>query len=146
MMYFAKIANPRTRGDLEAIDRCSRTLRSNADAERRDWFRGRTQIGDMQFFVNASSRPCCSRRVPDRQHDDAVRLRTDSGAAVLNLRLQQYRVMSLVLGEALLCVAAAGSESRAAAPSPMIYRQIGAGGMSSRSASSALGSRSPSRS
>ena len=137
MMYFAKIANPASSGAIsEAIDQqfANSTFETQTLNER-DWLRGRiAQIGDMQFFVNAIVAAVLFTLLflTGNTMMQSVRERIPELAVLKTYGFSNTAIMSLVFGEALLlCVAAAGiGVAIAAALSPMIYRQIGAGGMS----------------
>jgi putative ABC transport system permease protein len=137
MMYFAKIANPASSGAVsEAIDQqfANSTFETQTLNER-DWLRGRiAQIGDMQFFVNAIVAAVLFTLLflTGNTMMQSVRERIPELAVLKTYGFSNAAIMSLVLGEALLlCVAASGiGVAIAAALSPMIYRQIGAGGMS----------------
>ncbi len=137
MMYFAKIANPANSGAIsEAIDQqfANSTFETQTLNER-DWLRGRiAQIGDMQFFVNAIVAAVLFTLLflTGNTMMQSVRERIPELAVLKTYGFSNAAIMSLVFGEALLlCVAAAGiGVAIAAALSPMIYRQIGAGGMS----------------
>ena len=137
MMYFAKIANPASSGAIsEAIDQqfANSTFETQTLNER-DWLRGRiAQIGDMQFFVNAIVAAVLFTLLflTGNTMMQSVRERIPELAVLKTYGFSNTAIMSLVFGEALLlCVAAAGiGVGIAAALSPMIYRQIGAGGMS----------------
>ena len=137
MMYFAKIANPASSGAIsEAIDQqfANSTFETQTLNER-DWLRGRiAQIGDMQFFVNAIVAAVLFTLLflTGNTMMQSVRERIPELAVLKTYGFSNAAIMSLVFGEALLlCVAAAGiGVAIAAALSPMIYRQIGAGGMS----------------
>jgi putative ABC transport system permease protein len=136
MMYFAKIANPASSGAIsEAIDQqfANSTFETQTVNER-DWLRGRiAQIGDMQFFVNAIVAAVMFTLLflTGNTMMQSVRERIPELAVLKTYGFSNAAIMSLVFGEALLlCVAAAGiGVAIAAALSPMIYRQIGAGGM-----------------
>ena len=137
MMYFAKIANPASSGAIsEAIDQqfANSTFETQTLNER-DWLRGRiAQIGDMQFFVNAIVAAVLFTLLflTGNTMMQSVRERIPELAVLKTYGFSNTAIMSLVFGEALLlCVVAAGiGVAIAAALSPMIYRQIGAGGMS----------------
>jgi putative ABC transport system permease protein len=137
MMYFAKIANPASSGAIsEAIDQqfANSTFETQTVNER-DWLRGRiAQIGDMQFFVNAIVAAVMFTLLflTGNTMMQSVRERIPELAVLKTYGFGNASILALVFGEALLlCVAAAGiGLGIAAALSPMIYRQIGAGGMS----------------
>jgi putative ABC transport system permease protein len=137
MMYFAKIANPASSGAIsEAIDQqfANSTFETQTLNER-DWLRGRiAQIGDMQFFVNAIVAAVLFTLLflTGNTMMQSVRERIPELAVLKTYGFSNAAIMSLVFGEALLlCVVAAGiGVAIAAGLSPMIYRQIGAGGMS----------------
>jgi putative ABC transport system permease protein len=137
MMYFAKIANPASSGAVsEAIDQqfANSTFETQTVNER-DWLRGRiAQIGDMQFFVNAIVAAVMFTLLflTGNTMMQSVRERIPELAVLKTYGFGNASILALVFGEALLlCVAAAGiGLGIAAALSPMIYRQIGAGGMS----------------
>ena len=137
MMYFAKIANPASSGAVsEAIDQqfANSTFETQTLNER-DWLRGRiAQIGDMQFFVNAIVAAVLFTLLflTGNTMMQSVRERIPELAVLKTYGFSNAAIMSLVFGEALLlCVAASGiGVAIAAGLSPMIYRQIGAGGMS----------------
>jgi len=137
MMYFAKIANPASSGVIsEAIDQqfANSTFETQTVNER-DWLRGRiAQIGDMQFFVNAIVAAVMFTLLflTGNTMMQSVRERIPELAVLKTYGFGNASILALVFGEALLlCVAAAGiGLGIAAALSPMIYRQIGAGGMS----------------
>jgi putative ABC transport system permease protein len=137
MMYFAKIANPGSSGAIsEAIDQqfANSTFETQTTNER-DWLRGRiAQIGDMQFFVNAIVAAVMFTLLflTGNTMMQSVRERIPELAVLKTYGFGNTSILALVFGEALLlCVVAAGiGLGIAAALSPMIYRQIGAGGMS----------------
>jgi putative ABC transport system permease protein len=137
MMYFAKIANPASSGAIsEAIDQqfANSTFETQTVNER-DWLRGRiAQIGDMQFFVNAIVAAVMFTLLflTGNTMMQSVRERIPELAVLKTYGFGNTSILALVFGEALLlCVVAAGiGLGIAAALSPMIYRQIGAGGMS----------------
>ena len=137
MMYFAKIANPASSGAIsEAIDQqfANSTFETQTVNER-DWLRGRiAQIGDMQFFVNAIVAAVMFTLLflTGNTMMQSVCERIPELAVLKTYGFGNASILALVFGEALLlCVAAAGiGLGIAAALSPMIYRQIGAGGMS----------------
>jgi len=137
MMYFAKIANPASSGAIsEAIDQqfANSTFETQTVNER-DWLRGRiAQIGDMQFFVNAIVAAVMFTLLflTGNTMMQSVRERVPELAVLKTYGFGNASILALVFGEALLlCVVAAGiGLGIAAALSPMIYRQIGAGGMS----------------
>jgi len=137
MMYFAKIANPASSGAIsEAIDQqfANSTFETQTVNER-DWLRGRiAQIGDMQFFVNAIVAAVMFTLLflTGNTMMQSVRERIPELAVLKTYGFGNASILALVFGEALLlCVVAAGiGLGIAAALSPMIYRQIGAGGMS----------------
>jgi putative ABC transport system permease protein len=137
MMYFAKIANPASSGAIsEAIDQqfANSTFETQTVNER-DWLRGRiAQIGDMQFFVNAIVAAVMFTLLflTGNTMMQSVRERIPELAVLKTYGFGNAAILALVFGEALvLCVVAAGiGLGIAASLSPMIYRQIGAGGMS----------------
>jgi putative ABC transport system permease protein len=137
MMYFAKIANPASSGAIsEAIDQqfANSTFETQTVNER-DWLRGRiAQIGDMQFFVNAIVAAVMFTLLflTGNTMMQSVRERIPELAVLKTYGFGNAAILALVFGEALLlCVVAAGiGLGIAAGLSPMIYRQIGAGGMS----------------
>jgi putative ABC transport system permease protein len=137
-LYFAKIADPSRSGPVsEAIDQLfANSTFETQTLNERDWLRGRiAQIGDMQFFVNAIVAAVLFTLlfvVTGFVMWQSVRERVPDLAVLKTYGFSNATIMALVLGEALLlCVVAAGiGVGIAAALSPMIYREIGAGGMS----------------
>ena len=136
-LYFAKIADPAHSGPVsESIDRLfANSTFETQTLNERDWLRGRiAQIGDMQFFVNAIVAAVLFTLLflTGNTMMQSVRERIPELAVLKTYGFSNTAIMSLVFGEALLlCVAAAGiGIAIAAGLSPMIYRQIGAGGMS----------------
>jgi putative ABC transport system permease protein len=137
MMYFAKIANPASSGAIsEAIDaQFANSTFETQTVNERDWLRGRiAQIGDMQFFVNAIVAAVMFTLLflTGNTMMQSVRERIPELAVLKTYGFSNGAILALVFGEALvLCVVAAGiGLGIAASLSPMIYRQIGAGGMS----------------
>jgi putative ABC transport system permease protein len=136
-MYFAKIADPSRSGPVsESIDQlfANSTFETQTQNER-DWLRGRiAQTGDIKFFVNAIVAAVLFTLLflTGNTMMQSVRERIPELAVLKTYGFGNAAIMSLVFGEALLlCVVAAGiGLGIAAALSPMIYRQIGAGGMS----------------
>jgi putative ABC transport system permease protein len=136
-LYFAKIADPSRSGPVsESIDQLfANSTFETQTLNERDWLRGRiAQIGDMQFFVNAIVAAVLFTLLflTGNTMMQSVRERIPELAVLKTYGFSNTAIMSLVFGEALLlCVAAAGiGVGIAAALSPMIYRQIGAGGIS----------------
>ena len=137
-LYFAKIADPRSSGPVsEAIDQLfANSTFETQTLNERDWLRGRiAQIGDMQFFVNAIVAAVLFTLlfiVTGFVMMQSVRERIPELAVLKTYGFSNASIMGLVFGEALvLCVVAAGiGLGIAAALSPMVYRQIGAGGIS----------------
>jgi putative ABC transport system permease protein len=136
-LYFAKIADPKSSGPVsESIDRLfANSTFETQTLNERDWLRGRiAQIGDLQFFVNAIVAAVLFTLLflTGNTMMQSVRERIPELAVLKTYGFSNAAIMSLVFGEALLlCVAAAGiGMAIAASLSPMIYRQIGAGGMS----------------
>jgi len=136
-LYFAKIADPKSSGPVsEAIDQLfANSTFETQTLNERDWLRGRiAQIGDMQFFVNAIVAAVLFTLLflTGNTMMQSVRERIPELAVLKTYGFGNAAIMSLVFGEALLiCVVAAGiGVGIAAALSPMIYRQIGAGGIS----------------
>jgi putative ABC transport system permease protein len=135
-LYFAKIADAASSGAIsESIDRlfANSTFETQTTNER-DWLRGRiAQIGDMQFFVNAIVAAVMFTLLflTGNTMMQSVRERIPELAVLKTYGFGNASILALVFGEALLlCVVAAGiGLGIAAALSPMIYRQIGAGGM-----------------
>jgi putative ABC transport system permease protein len=136
-LYFAKIADSKSSGPVsESIDRLfANSTFETQTLNERDWLRGRiAQIGDLQFFVNAIVAAVLFTLLflTGNTMMQSVRERIPELAVLKTYGFSNAAIMSLVFGEALLlCVAAAGvGMAIAASLSPMIYRQIGAGGMS----------------
>jgi putative ABC transport system permease protein len=136
-LYFAKIGDPSRSGPVsESIDQLfANSTFETQTLNERDWLRGRiAQIGDMQFFVNAIVAAVLFTLLflTGNTMMQSVRERIPELAVLKTYGFSNTAIMSLVFGEALLlCVAAAGiGVGIAAALSPMIYRQIGAGGIS----------------
>jgi putative ABC transport system permease protein len=136
-LYFAKIADPKSSGPVsESIDRLfANSTFETQTLNERDWLRGRiAQIGDLQFFVNAIVAAVLFTLLflTGNTMMQSVRERIPELAVLKTYGFSNAAIMSLVFGEALLlCVVAAGiGMAIAAGLSPMIYRQIGAGGMS----------------
>ena len=135
-LYFAKIADPKSSGPVsESIDRLfANSTFETQTLNERDWLRGRiAQIGDLQFFVNAIVAAVLFTLLflTGNTMMQSVRERIPELAVLKTYGFSNAAIMGLVFGEALLlCVAAAGiGIGIAAGLSPMIYRQIGAGGM-----------------
>jgi len=135
-LYFAKIADPAHSGPIsESIDRLfANSTFETQTLNERDWLRGRiAQVGDMQFFVNAIVAAVLFTLLflTGNTMMQSVRERIPELAVLKTYGFSNAAIMGLVFGEALLlCVAAAGiGIGIAAGLSPMIYRQIGAGGM-----------------
>jgi putative ABC transport system permease protein len=135
-LYFAKIADPAHSGPIsESIDRLfANSTFETQTLNERDWLRGRiAQIGDLQFFVNAIVAAVLFTLLflTGNTMMQSVRERIPELAVLKTYGFSNAAIMGLVFGEALLlCVAAAGiGIGIAASLSPMIYRQIGAGGM-----------------
>jgi putative ABC transport system permease protein len=135
-LYFAKIANAGSSGSIsENIDRLfANSTFETQTLNERDWLRGRiAQIGDMQFFVNAIVAAVMFTLLflTGNTMMQSVRERIPELAVLKTYGFGNTSILALVFGEALLlCVVAAGiGLAIAAALSPTIYRQIGAGGM-----------------
>jgi len=136
-LYFAKIADPSRSGPIsESIDQLfANSTFETQTLNERDWLRGRiAQIGDMQFFVNAIIAAVLFTLLilTGNTMMQSVRERIPELAVLKTYGFSNGAIMSLVFGEALLlCVGAAGiGVGIAAGLSPMIYREIGAGGIS----------------
>lgn len=136
-LYFAKIADPSRSGPVsEAIDQLfANSTFETQTLNERDWLRGRiAQIGDMQFFVNAIVAAVLFTLLilTGNTMMQSVRERIPELAVLKTYGFGNASILALVFCEALLlCVVAAGiGLAIAAGLSPMIYRQIGAGGMS----------------
>lgn len=135
-MYFAKIDDPGRSGAIsEAIDQlfANSTFETQTSNER-DWLRGRiAQTGDIKFFVNAIVAAVLFTLLflTGNTMMQSVRERIPELAVLKTYGFGNASILALVFGEALLlCVVAAGiGIGIAAALSPMIYRQIGAGGI-----------------
>jgi putative ABC transport system permease protein len=136
-MYFAKIADPGRSGPVsESIDQLfANSTFETQTLNERDWLRGRiAQTGDIKFFVNAIVAAVLFTLLflTGNTMMQSVRERIPELAVLKTYGFGNASILALVFGEALLlCVVAAGiGLGIAAALSPMIYRQIGAGGMS----------------
>jgi putative ABC transport system permease protein len=135
-LYFVKISESQRAAEIaERID----ALFANSTAEtqsqsEKDWLRSQiAQIGDIGFFVNAiiAAVMFALLFVTGNTMMQSVRERIPELAVLKTYGFSNFAVVSLVLAESIvLCsVAAAIGIGIAAAISPPIYRELGAGGL-----------------
>jgi putative ABC transport system permease protein len=135
-LYFAKIDEPGRAADIaEGIDAlfANSTFETQSQSEK-DWLRAQiAQIGDIGFFVNSiiAAVMFALLFVTGNTMMQSVRERIPELAVLKTYGFSNSAVVSLVFAEALLlCTVAAGvGIAIAAAVSPPIYRELGAGGL-----------------
>ena len=136
-LYFVKIADAtRSAATSEAIDALfSNSMDETQTQNEKDWVRAQiAQIGDMGFFVNAIILAVMFSLLflTGNTMAQSVRERIPELAVLKTYGFSNAAVMSLVFGEALLlCAVAAGiGLGIASVIAPVIFREIGAGGLS----------------
>jgi putative ABC transport system permease protein len=136
-LYFVKIHEPGRAAEIaERIDALFANSTSETQSQsEKDWLRAQiAQIGDIGFFVNAiiAAVMFALLFVTGNTMMQSVRERIPELAVLRTYGFSNFAVVSLVLAESvLLCgVAAALGIGIAAAISPPIYREFGAGGLS----------------
>jgi putative ABC transport system permease protein len=136
-LYFVKIADAsRSAATSEAIDALfANSMNETQTQNEKDWVRAQiAQIGDMGFFVNAIIAAVMFTLLflTGNTMAQSVRERIPELAVLKTYGFSNAAVMSLVFGEALLlCAVAAGiGLGIASVIAPVIFREIGAGGLS----------------
>ena len=136
-LYFVKISDANRAAVIsEAIDaQFANSMFETQTQNEKDWLRAQiAQIGDMGFFVNAIIAAVMFTLLflTGNTMAQSVRERIPELAVLKTYGFGDGAVMGLVLAEALLLcsVAAAMGLGIAALVSPIIYREIGAGGLS----------------
>lgn len=135
-IYFVKIAEQARAAEIsENIDALfeNSTFETQTQSEK-DWVRAQIgQIGDVGFFVNAISAAVMFALlfVTGNTMMQSVRERTPELAVLKTYGFTDAAVVGLVIAESLLlcCVAAAIGIGIAAAISPSLFREFGAGGL-----------------
>jgi putative ABC transport system permease protein len=135
-LYFVKIADAaRGAATSEAIDALfANSMNETQTQNEKDWLRAQiAQIGDMEFFVNAIIIAVMFTLLflTGNTMAQSVRERIPELAVLKTYGFSNGAVVSLVLGEALLlCAVAAGiGLGIASVIAPVIFREIGAGGL-----------------
>jgi putative ABC transport system permease protein len=136
-LYFVRIADAtRSAATSEAIDALfANSMNETQTQNEKDWVRAQiAQIGDMEFFVWAIIVAVMFTLLflTGNTMAQSVRERIPELAVLKTYGFSNVAVMSLVLGEALLlCTVAAGiGLGIASVIAPVIFREIGAGGLS----------------
>jgi putative ABC transport system permease protein len=135
-LYFVKIHDPNRSAEIaERIDSMFANSTSETQSQsEKDWLRAQiAQIGDIGYFVNAiiAAVMFALLFVTGNTMMQSVRERIPELAVLKTYGFSNWGVTSLVLAESLLLcsVAAAIGIGIAAAISPPIYREFGAGGL-----------------
>lgn len=135
-LYFVKIADAtRSAAVSEAIDALfANSMNETQTQNEKDWVRAQVaQIGDMGFFVNAIIGAVMFTLLflTGNTMAQSVRERIPELAVLKTYGFSNAAVVSLVFAEALLlCAVAAGiGLAIASVIAPVIYREIGAGGL-----------------
>jgi putative ABC transport system permease protein len=135
-LYFVKIGDAtRAAATSEAIDALfANSMNETQTQNEKDWVRAQVaQIGDMGFFVNAIIVAVMFTLLflTGNTMAQSVRERIPELAVLKTYGFSNGAVVSLVFGEALLlCAVAAGiGLTIASLIAPVIYREIGAGGI-----------------
>jgi putative ABC transport system permease protein len=135
-LYFVKIGDAsRAAAIAESIDALfANSMFETQTQNEKDWLRAQiAQIGDMAFFINAIIGAVMFTLLflTGNTMTQSVRERIPELAVLKTYGFGSAAIVSLVAAEALLlCVVAAGlGLGVAAAVSPTIYREIGAGGL-----------------
>jgi putative ABC transport system permease protein len=135
-LYFVKIGDAsRAAAIAESIDALfANSMFETQTQNEKDWLRAQiAQIGDMAFFINAIIGAVMFTLLflTGNTMTQSVRERIPELAVLKTYGFSSAAIVSLVAAEALLlCVVAAGlGLGVAAAVSPTIYREIGAGGL-----------------
>jgi putative ABC transport system permease protein len=135
-LYFVKIAEPNRAAEIsESIDGLfANSMFETQTQSEKDWLRAQiAQIGDIGFFVNAiiAAVMFALLFVTGNTMMQSVRERVPELAVLKTYGFSNAAVVGLVLAESLLlCLVASGiGIGIAAAISPPLYREFGAGGL-----------------
>jgi putative ABC transport system permease protein len=135
-LYFVKIADASRAAQIsEAIDALfANSMNETQTQNEKDWLRAQiAQIGDLKFFINAIIAAVMFTLLflTGNTMAQSVRERIPELAVLKTYGFSDGAVVSLVFAEALLlcAVAAAVGLAIASVVAPVIYREIGAGGL-----------------